>query len=358
MTLPFIRPDLPGAYPFRVTQQPCRAKLDQNEVAIDLPDELKRDIADEIAARPWNRYVQPAEYADAKRALGAAIGADPDTIAITVGGDQAIEAAFLVAGGPRRTARWFEPTYPYVAHAAARTFTREQPVPLGLGVDELTVEVVVADPSPDLIVFVAPNNPTGGMVAGDVVDAALSADTRLVFIDEAYHDFSRQTFADRLDRAPNLLIGRSMSKSSLAAGHVGFVLGHPEMIAHIERLFTAPYHVNVMQIALARRYGDIADHVRSSADSVIAERARVIEALRAIPGITPRDSHANFVLFSVEGPAERASAVHAGLADSGVRVRNLGAVVGLAGTLRVTIGTAAETDLFLAAREGALGALI
>jgi histidinol-phosphate aminotransferase len=352
MSLPFLRSDLPGAYPFRVTQKPHKAKLDQNESPVDIPAELKRDIVEELVARPWNRYVQPAEYAEAKRCLGEALGFDPDSIAITVGGDQAIEAAFSIAGGPRRSARWFEPTYPYISHAAGRTFTREQPIPLGLGVDELTVDQVLADPAPNLIAFVVPNNPTGGVVDAAVIDAALDDDKRLVLVDEAYYDFSGITFADRLASRPNLMIARSLSKASLAAGHVGYVLAHPDVVAHVERMYTAPYHVNAMQVALARRFGDIAPHIRSAAAAVIAERTRVTEALRALSGITARDSHANFVLFHV---GERAAEVHSLLADAGVRIRTLDHVPGLAGYLRVTIGTSLENDLFLAELARAIG---
>jgi histidinol-phosphate/aromatic aminotransferase/cobyric acid decarboxylase-like protein len=36
-----------------------------------------------------------------------------------------------------------------------------------------------------------------------------------------------------------------------------------------------------------------------------------------------------------------------GLAEAGVRVRDLAALHGLSGFLRVTVGTAAENDLFL-----------
>lgn len=352
MSLPFLRPDLPGAYPFRVTQKPHRAKLDQNEGAVDIPSDLKHDIAEELAARPWNRYVQPAEYLEAKRGLGDALGFDPDAIAITVGGDQAIEAAFLVAGGPKRSARWFEPTYPYISHAAGRTFTREQPIPLGLAVDDVTVDQVLAEPLPNLIAFVVPNNPTGGVVDAAVIDAALADDSRLVLVDEAYYDFSGVTFADRLASHPNLMIARSLSKASLAAGHVGFVLAHPDVVAHIERMYTAPYHVNAMQVALARRFGDIAPHVRAAAAGVVSERARVTEALRALSGVEPRDSLANFVLFHV---GVRAAAIHTAMANAGVRIRTLDHVPGLDGYLRVTIGSTQDNDVFLVELRRVLG---
>jgi histidinol-phosphate aminotransferase len=355
MSLRCLRSDLPEAYSFTVTALPYRAKLDQNETAVDLPIELKRELAAELMAQPWNRYVQPGEYAAAKAELAASLAVDADMLALTAGCDQAIESAFVIGGGPGRRARWFEPTYPYIAHAARRTFTDADAVVLGADIDgALDADMVLAGPAPDLVVLVSPNNPTGGLVAAPVVEAALEDPRRLVFVDEAYADFSGHSFAGLLADHDNLLIGRSLSKSSLAAVHVGYVLGHGRAIAAIERMLTAPYHVNALQILMARRYRDIAPHVRAMARSVVAERERIHDALAAREGVTPRPSRANFVLFGIAGLAERARQVHQALARAGVRVRDVGALPGLAGYLRVTVGTRAENDLFLAAMDQAL----
>jgi histidinol-phosphate aminotransferase len=355
MSLRCLRSDLPQSYSFAVTELPHRAKLDQNESAVDLPMELKRDLAAELAAQPWNRYVQPAEYAEARAALATVVGVDSDRLVLTAGCDQAIEAAFVVGGGPGRRARWFEPTYPYIGHAARRTFTDHEAVMLGAELDSaLDASAAVAEPGPDLLVLVSPNNPTGGLVAESVVVAALQDRRRLVFVDEAYADFSGHTHAALLAEHDNLLIGRSLSKSSLAAVHLGYVLGHPRAIAAIERMVIAPYHLNSIQLIMARRYGDIAPHVRAMAEQVAAERERVHRALATMDGVTPRPSRANFVLFAMAGEAGRARVVHQALARAGVRVRDVGGLPGLAGHLRVTVGTRADNDLFLSA----LGAVL
>ncbi len=345
MTLPCLRPDLPAGYSFQVSQLPHRAKLDQNEAAVDLPDELKRELAAELAARAWNRYVQPADYARAKQALAGAFGVEPASLAVTVGADQAIEAAFLCAGGPGRRARWFEPTYPYIATAARRTFTDAEPVVLGRDIDRLLdAERVLAGPPVNLLALVSPNNPTGGLVAEPVLDAALSDPRRLVLIDEAYFAFSGWTSLSRAAAAPNLFIARSLSKSMLAGVHVGCAIAHPDVIAAIERLYTAPYHLDGWQILCAERYQQLLPHVVAATSASRAERERVAAALRGL-GLSALDSRANFVAFEV---GARSGDVWRGLAEAGVRVRDLGGLPGLAGFLRVTIGSAADNDLFLA----------
>jgi histidinol-phosphate aminotransferase len=344
VTLPCLRPDLPAGYPFQVSQLPHRAKLDQNESPVDLPAELKRELAAELAARAWNRYVQPADYARAKRALADVFGVAPESLAVTVGADQAIEAAFLCGGGPGRRARWFEPTYPFIATAARRTFTRAEPAVLGRDIDRLLDPAAIQEAPADLIALVSPNNPTGGVVADPVLDAALAEPGRLVLVDEAYFEVSGWTALARLERAPNLFIARSLSKSMLAGVHVGCAIAHPEAIAAIERLYTAPYHLDAWQLLCAERYAVIRPHVGAAAAAVRAERERVAAALRG-RGLAVLDGRANFLAFEV-GP--RATEVWSALAGAGIRVRDLGALPGLAGFLRVTIGTPTENDLFLA----------
>jgi histidinol-phosphate aminotransferase len=350
-----LRPDVPTSGSFTVTELPSRAKLDQNEAAVDLPAELKRALVEELCQERWNRYPQPKDYREAKTKLAAALGLVPECVALTVGCDQVIQAAFLIAGGPGRRARWFEPTYPYIALAADATSTGGGAVVLGEDVDaEITPARVLFDPAPHLCVLVRPNNPTGGMASDAALSAALEDPARLVLLDEAYADFAGESRLDAIQAHPNLLIGRSLSKSLLAAVRLGFAVGHPEAISAIERIYTAPYHLNSLQLRVAARYGEILPYVRDAARAVAGERERVFAALAALSGVTPRPSRANFVLFRLERDAVQA---HRALAQAGVRVRNLRGLPGLAAHLRVTVGTRAENDLFLAALEQALSSL-
>jgi histidinol-phosphate aminotransferase len=353
--LPCLRPDLPSPGSFTVNESPHRAKLDQNEAPFDLPDEVKQEIAAALAARAWNRYPQPAEYARARAKVAGALQLDPERIALTVGADQVIQGAFLLAGGPGRRARWFEPTYPYIALASRATGTIGEGIVLGEEIDTLIdPQQVLAAPAPHLLVFVSPNNPTGGLPQRRAIEAALADDGRLVLVDEAYHDFSGDTVLDDLGHRPNLLIARSLSKSLLAGARLGFAIGHPDTIAAFDRLYTAPYHLNALQLLVAERYGELLRHIRSSSDRVTRECEWLYAALTRLPGVTPRPSQGNFVLFRVEG---HAIAVHARLADAGVRIRNVSGLPGLSEHLRVTAGTREENELFITELQRALAEL-
>ncbi len=355
MTLPCLRDGLPAALPFSVTQLPHRVKLDQNEAPVDLPEPLKREMCEELAARPWNRYPQPSEYVAAKRRFAAALELDPDGLCVTAGGDQTIMAAFHLAGGPGRRARWWEPTYPYIPLASSVTHTHAEPLVMDGRFEEgMVAAALLRDPAPHLVALVSPNNPTGGMVPSAVIEDALAGETRLVFLDEAYADFAGETRIAQAGPRPNLLIGRSMSKALVAGVRLGYCVGHPTVIRALECALAGPYHLNQLQLIVAARIAEVLPCLRAAVREVVGERERVHRRLAEMPGVSPRPSRANFLLFRIDGAPDRAKAAHAALAARGVRVRDVGGLPGLAGWLRVTVGTGAENDLFLTALREAL----
>jgi histidinol-phosphate aminotransferase len=337
----FLRSDLPERAPFSISELPHRAKLDQNEAAIDLPSELKADLARAMAAESWNRYPQPKRYVTAKAAFAQAVGIPPERLALTFGGDQTILAAFFLAGGADRRALFFEPTYPMLSHYARVTGTPCERVVLGPEM-LLTRAHLLGDFA--LRCFVSPNNPTGGRVDDALVQAALDHEG-LVFVDEAYADFAGESVlaGGAQVAADNLLVGRSLSKALLAGLRLGYAIGAPEVIALVEQIFFAPYHLSSAQLVIAERFADIKPHVERAVAQVRAERTRLVAALATlVPRVHP--SVANFVLFDVPSPARVAGA----LAQRGIRIRDVSRLPGLSHHLRVTIGTRSENDAFLA----------
>lgn len=338
MPLRFLRPGLPTSSTLTVSQRPCVAKLDQNESPFELPAELKADLLDELSAAGWHRYPQPADYAEAKRRFAEALELDPEALALTAGCDQAIQGAHFLAGGPGRRALVFEPTYPMLAHAGLMAGTEVVRTHLGPGYDLRPEHLAV---EADLILVASPNNPTGACLADEVVDAAL-ARPALLFVDEAYFDLSGITLAPRIAEHPNLVIGRSCSKSLLAGMRLGYTISRPEVALRLEQLLTAPYHLGHAQLLIARRFAEIRPHVEAAAAQVVAERGRLERALGQL-GLEPAASQTNFLLLELEDAAE----VYDGLARRGIRVRYAPKIPGLEGHLRITVGSPEHNDLLV-----------
>ena len=88
------------------------------------------------------------------------------------------------------------------------------------------------------------------------------------------------------------------------------------------------------------------DEMDERVHTLVAERHRMAEALRRLPGITVYPSGANFVLIRAHGDGR---AVWEALVERGVLVRDFSRWPRLDECLRITVGTAEENDRFLAA---------
>jgi histidinol-phosphate aminotransferase len=114
-----------------------------------------------------------------------------------------------------------------------------------------------------------------------------------------------------------------------------------------------PYNVGALTQLVAERV--VADHagLAERVSCVTRERERVAHALSALSHIESYPSVANFLLFRHR--AMPASRLHAALLDRGVLVRDVSSWPDAGESLRVTIGTPAENDRFIAALASAGG---
>jgi histidinol-phosphate aminotransferase len=107
------------------------------------------------------------------------------------------------------------------------------------------------------------------------------------------------------------------------------------------RLVRLPYHLSAPTQAIALAALRHAASLLGTVVVIKAQRDRIVEQL-AVLGLEPVPSDANFVLF---GGLSDSAQTWRDLLDRGVLVRD----VGIPHYLRVTAGTPAETDAFLAA---------
>ena len=127
-------------------------------------------------------------------------------------------------------------------------------------------------------------------------------------------------------------MARTFSKAyGLASLRVGYVMAHPDVVSAIDRCLI-PFNVNglAQAAALAALSDDAAAEAQGNIDAILAERGRVVTALRADGWEIP-DTHANFVWMQL---GERTDEVCVALERRGVVVRPF------SGTgIRATIGT-------------------
>jgi histidinol-phosphate aminotransferase len=207
---------------------------------------------------------------------------------------------------------------------------------------------------PSVVFVCSPNNPTGTVEPRQTVERLLDVVSEvggLLIVDEAYGEFAPWSALELVDDERPLAVVRTYSKVwSLAAVRLGYVVAPPWLIAELEKVLL-PYTLSVpTQIA-----GTIALEFRREMEqrvaSLVEERGRIFAALADCSQLTVVPSGANFVLFRVHGDAHE---LGQRLLQRGVLVRDFSSWPRVEGCLRVTVGTPAENDAFLAALDAVL----
>lgn len=349
-----LRPELSELRAYSPHPGSYRVRLDANEAPPLLSAEARARLAEAAATIAWERY--PDAPTDALRAaLAARTGVSADEVLVGVGSDELITMLLTAFDRPRDRAQapvvlTTTPTFVMYAMSAKVRGQRVLEVPLDadwdLAMSSLFAAIRVAEPS---VVFIAsPNNPTGNKVSLERLTELIMAVPRsLVVIDEAYVDYADENQLALYRRFENVAVLRTLSKIGFAALRVGWLVARPELIREIDKV-RQPYNMSsVAQRLGALAVGELAPEIERVIAYVVDERRRVTAALAELGRIRVSESQANFLWIQSERPAAE---LFEGLKESGILVRSFHARGGrLAHQLRVTLGTAAENDDFLAA---------
>jgi histidinol-phosphate aminotransferase len=349
-----LREDLRGRTPYGAPQLDVRVRLNTNENPYPPPPALVADVAAAVTDAAGSLHRYPDRDAIALRTDLASYLTASTGVALSVanlwaanGSNEVLQQILQAFGGPGRTALGFEPSYSMHPIIAAGTRTEWVPTPRkpDFTLDTAAAAALLAERAPDVAFVTSPNNPTGGSIPLDELRALVAAAPGLVVVDEAYAEFSsRRSAVGLLAEFPaKLIVSRTMSKAfAFAGGRLGYLAAAPAVVDALQ-LVRLPYHLSTLTQAAARAALRHAADTLRSVQALAAERDRVTEALRD-QGFTPVPSDANFVLF---GQFTDAHATWESYLEHGVLIRD----VGIPAHLRVTIGTPAENDAFLAASK-------
>ncbi len=331
-------------------RDPGIVKLNTNENPYP-PSPAVADAIRSFDAGTLRRY-PPATAERFRCQVATRFGLSADQVVVTNGGDEALRLALTTFVDPGATFGTTEPGYslcPVLANVQ--------------GCELASVELNADWSMPDgfaarmnaagakLTCLVNPHAPSGVLVDADTVAAVARELHGVLLVDEAYVDFVdpelRHDLTSLLPDHDNLLLLRTLSKGHALAGvRVGFLLGSTGLVDPIINKTRDSYNVDTLaQVAAQAAFAD-RGYAERGWRAVRGERRRVTEGLVEL-GFAVPESQSNFVLAEAP-PGVSATALFTGLREGGILVRHFD-TPRLSSSLRITVGTASENDLLLAA---------
>jgi histidinol-phosphate aminotransferase len=346
-----IKPEVRRLSAYTLKHVKADVKLDQNENPYELPQDLKEEVARRVLAKPWGRYPEFVPHSTTA-ALSKFTGWPEDGILIGNGSNELIMAGLSAVLGSARNAVIPQPTFTLYKLLSSVFQANTVTVPLNASDFSFNVDALeAAAKDADVTVICSPNNPTGILLPAAALERILKATSGLVFLDEAYHEFSGQTALTLLPANPNLIVLRTFSKAMSMAGlRFGYLMAHPEIAKEIHKT-KLPYNVNVFTLAAAEMVLERGNVMRDAIQTLIGERQRVLAEVRKRPDVEAFDSCTNFFLIRTRKVArELFDALYA----QGVLVRDVSSYPMLDRVLRISVGKPQENDRFLSALDRAL----
>lgn len=251
----------------------------------------------------------------------------------------------------RSTIQYFTPSYSLYPVLAAIHGARTNAVRLTSDFAIPPLEVLRKSKAWDfeaaLTLVTTPNAPSGRAFTTVELDALCREHRGVVILDEAYVDFAEENALALALKHPHVLISRTFSKAySLCFQRVGYFVGHPELIAALDKLRDS-YNVNGLgQIAALATLDDL-PYYQSNFRRIQATRARLTSSLAQL-GFSVLPSQTNFIL--ARPPKFAANEWLAKLRARKILVRWF-SYPEVKDYIRITIGTDVEVNALLRAAK-------
>lgn len=324
--------------------------LNANEFPLPVPFKLSQNTL--------NRYPECQPKLVIERYARYA-GLQPDQVLVSRGADEGIELLMRAFCEPGKDAILFCPPTYGMYSVSAETIGIEYRTVAATDNWQLNLPAIAEQlDGVKLVYLCSPNNPTGNLISADDIRQLLEM-TRgkaLLIADEAYIEFCPQaTLASWLAEYPHLVILRTLSKAFALAGlRCGFTLANPPVIDLLMKVI-APYPLStpVADIAGQALSDDGIALMRQHVAQLNDNRQWLIDALRQCACVEQVfTSETNYVLARfTDSPT-----IFKTLWDQGIILRDQNKQPGLAGCLRISIGTRDECERVIAALQLLSGA--
>ena len=297
-------------------------------------------------------------YEGATAACAKYLGVAPDNLSLLNGLDEGIMAVAVAHLQPRPDGFVPEAIIPQPAFEIFRFDTdvaggRAVHVPPNADFSfPLEAVLNAITPNTRVVFLTNPNNPTGVAMPKEAIRAVSRAvpPDAVVFLDEAYAEFSGDTFIPELPAFSNVIVGRTFSKAfGLAGIRIGAVTGAPATLERM-RLAVPVYSVNIGAVVALKAALEDLEYMREYVRQAERSKTLLYAACDRL-GLTYTKSAANFVLVRA---GSRVDALVAGIEKRGIYVRDRSSEPGCDGAFRVGAGLIEHTERFINVMEEVL----
>lgn len=354
-----IRQDIQSMHAYAIQDSTGMVKLDAMENPFALPPDLQKALGERLGAVAIHRY-PGARIDDLKQALARYVDL-PEGSALMLGNGSDELISLLAMGCDVPGASILAPLPGFVMYAMSAQLQglafHGVDLTADFELDEAAMMAALRQHQPAITYIAYPNNPTANLWDAGVIRRLIAEAATfggLVVMDEAYQPFSSRSWLDEIRANPaanaNVLLMRTLSKFGLAGVRLGYMVGPQALVHEIDKL-RPPYNVSVLNAECALFALEHADVFAQQAAQIREQRARLITALEALPGVKPFPSEANMVLVRLPD----AQKAFDGLKARGVLVKNVSKMHPLLGNcLRLTVGTPDENTQLIAALQSTL----
>lgn len=294
----------------------------------------------------WIVRTSPPVNADGLvRAIAAARGVPPSSLAIGGGSSDLIFLALSTWLGRESRVLLLDPTYGEYAHVLEQVVgCQVDRLPLRRDqryrVDVSELELILRH-GYDLVVIVNPNSPTGQHLPAKALAelVARAPERTRIWVDETYVEYagsgeSLERLASVHDR---LVVCKSMSKAYALSGlRAAYLVTSPQAAATLRRR-TPPWAIGLPGQIAAVRALESQDYYRARWAETHQLREDLTRALSAIPGLEVIPGIANFLLFHLAPHQPTARTVVGRCRTHGVFLRDAGVTSTILGDRAIRI---------------------
>ena len=339
--LPHIRtmpPYVPGEQP----RQSGFIKLNPNENPYP-PAPLVLERLEAALDADLRVYPDPDATA-VRRRLADLYGVAPEQTLLGNGSDELLNIILRSFVAPGDTVAYPYPTYGYYDTLSAIQGARIHRPDFG---PDYSLPPALTEVEAKVTFVVNPNAPSGTLLPQAALSTLADVVAGILVVDEAYVDFTEGGCISLIDRHPNLVVLRTMSKSfSLAGMRLGFCFANASLVAGMGKV-KDHYNVNRLGLVAAEAALEAVDHMRANAERITVTRQRLRRGLLE-RGFDVPESAANFVLARRAAPP--AAQLYEALKARRVLVRHF-AQRRLEDCLRISVGTDSDIDGLLQALD-------